>query len=235
MSKLNFSKETIDVLKKVYEVNQGIKLVKGGDTIKCKSTDGSILIHAPIKEDIPRDFHIYDLREFLSVLSIIEDPIIDFSNDKYLQIQSNDETQKLRYLESDPEFVKSYIEKTPNLPSIDFSVTVTGEQFASVMKAATLMKLEYVGFVSDGEKIDIAAFNKNNGDDSVTNNFSIKLIEEETEPFEMFFKIETMNVGVLLGEGDLNFDVCSKKITKIVTESGKTFWMAMNTDSKWGV
>ena len=230
---LQLSKETIETLKKIYEVNQGIKFVEDEDVLKVKSTDNSLLVSAPIKEKFPRDFYVYDLREFLSVLSIIPEPKLDFSSDNYLLVQSDDGKQKLRYLESDPQFVTSYTDKEPKLPSVDFTVKVSEDQFASVMKAAQTMKLEFVGFLCDGETISFAAFQKNNGDDNMTNNFSIEMLDGDTE-FSMFYKIDSQNIGVLLNEGDLTFEVSEKKISKVTAESGKVFWISMNANSKYG-
>lgn len=227
---MKMSKQTMETLKKVYEVNQSVKFIEDDKVIKVKSTDNTLLMHAPIEEAFPRDFHVYDLREFLSVLSIIQEPILDFSDPKFLKIESEDKKQKLRYLESDEQFVKSYTDKEPNIPESDFIVNVSEEQFASVMKAAQTMKLDFVGFVSDGSTISLSAFNKNNGDESTTNNFSIDLIESE-DVFKMFYKIDSQNISVLLGEGDLLFEVSYKKISKIHTKTGKTFWIAMNANS----
>jgi len=230
---MKLSKETLDTLKKVYEVNQSVKFVEDEKVVKVKSTDNTLLMHAPIEEAFPRNFHVYDLREFMSVVSIINEPVLDFSDDKFLKIESEDKSQKLRYLESDPQFVQSYTEKEPKMPSIDFKVEVTAEQFSSVVKAAQTMKLDFVGFVCDGEQITLSAFNKNNGDNNITNNFAIELAEGDTE-FEMFYKIDSQNIGVLLGEGNLTFEVSSKKISKVQAESGKTFWIAMNANSTYG-
>lgn len=229
---MKLSKETIDILKKVYEVNQSVKFVKDEDIIKVKSTDNSLLMHAPIDDTFPRDFHVYDLREFLSVLSIIPEPKLDFSDDKFLKVSSDDGNQKLRYLEADPQFVQSYTDKEPKLPGIDFEVVVSADKFSSVMKAAQTMKLDNVGFISDGETITLSAFNKNNGDSKTTNNFSIDLADADAV-FEMFYKIDMQNIGVLLGEGDLTFEVSSKKISKVATQTGKTFWIAMNANSSY--
>lgn len=233
--KITLSKETIDTLKKMYEVNQSAKFVGGDQTLKLKSTDNSLLAHANITEKFPRDFYVYDLREFLSVISIIENPVLDFSDSKMVLISSPDGKQKLRYIETDPEFVTSYTDKTPKMPSTEIEVSVSGEQYQSVMKAAQTMRLEYVGFISDGETVSLSAFNKNNGDDNTTNKFAIELMEVEDDvKFEMFYKLDNQNIGVLLGEGNLDFVISSKKISNIKTETDKEFWIAMNIDCKYG-
>lgn len=237
MSTMQLSKNTIDTLKKTYEVNQSVKFVKDADLLKVKSVDNTLLVHAPIDQSFPRDFHIYDVREFLSVLSIIEEPELDFSNDNYVVITSKDNKQKIRYLESDPTFVESsYVDKTPKNPDPEVNLSVSEQDFQSVMKAANIMNLEFVGFVCDGENIYLTAFNKHTGgDDNETNTFTVHLsdYDHDTE-FKLFYRIDSQNVSVLLGEGDLDFELSSKKISKIKTGSDKTYWIAMNIDSNYG-
>ena len=230
---ITFSKESIDTLKKTFEVNQCVRLVGNDKTLRVKSTDSTMMMIAELEEEPPRDFYIYNLKEFLSVLAIIDEPELDFSNEKFLKIQSPDGKQTLRYMESDPEFVTSYIAKDVPFTDEVFEVEVPEKEYTNVIKAASSMNLEYVGFVCDGEKITISAFNKNNGDGNVANNYSFDLGEHDT-PFQMFYKLATQNINVLMNEGDLTFTVAKKKISKIKTESGKTFFIAMNPESKYG-
>lgn len=230
---MKISKATVETLKKAYDVNQSVRLKADEDTLKICTNSANLLLHAPLEDQFPRDFNIYDLGEFLRVTSIIDDPTLDFSNDSFLAIKSDDGKQKIRYMESDPDFVKdSYTEKTPDLSDPDIELEVTQSQFASIMDAAKTMKLEYVGFIADGETVSITAFNKNNGDENETNKFSIELMDTDLT-FQMFYKLDSQNISVLEGEGDLNFSIVSKKISKVESNSGKTFWVAMNIGSKW--
>lgn len=237
MSIVTLSKETFETLQKMFDVDQSLKLVAGEQVLKSKSGDNTMLIHAPIDVEFPRDFHIYDLREFLNVIKIIPDAQLDFSNDKYVLIRSVDGSQKLRYMESDPEFVKSYTPNEPNMASPDLEVEVTEEDWLRVLKAAQIMKLQFVGFVSTGEgKVTLSAFNQNNGDENMTNVFSVEVqpANEVTESFQMFYKLETQNIGVLSSEGKLSFEITKNRVSRVKTESGKTLWVSMNVNSKWG-
>ncbi len=184
-----------------------------------------------IPEIFPRDFHVYDLREFNSVVNIVNDPMFDFTSDKFVVIKSSDGKQKLRYIEAEPELIESYIDKDLPLDKIDLTVEVTGQQLTSVLKGAHTMKLAYVGLIGDRQTIQIAAFNKNDGDENETNNFNIEVGETESL-FRLFYKLEVHKLGVVEGEGALKFEINSKKkVSRITTESGKTFWIALDTKS----
>lgn len=237
---VQFSSETIETLKKLYNVNATLKLVdeSGEDNqkyLRSVSSDKSLLVIAPIKETIPREFNIYDLKEFLAVQSIIEEPIIDFSNEAFLEIKSEDGYQKLRYMESQPKMVNSYTEKTPNLDNlIDVSFVVPAEDFKRVYKAASTMSLDNIGFICDGEKINLCAFSMANEDTVETNYFAIEVGEFDT-PFKMFFKMEhSKQIGVFLDEGDLRFNISSKRICRVESGSGKTFYSSFNSKSTFG-
>lgn len=234
-NKIELSQSTIATIKKLSQINQTLKLLGDSDTLRSKSESNVMFCYAPIEDKFPRDFHIYDVREFLSVVNIIENPILDFTNDKFVIVRSKDGKQKLRYLESAAQFVTSFTTKEPKLESVDFEVAVTEAQFKSVITAANTMRLEYIGFIGDGDKISIVAFNKNNGDEVETNTFSIELGDSDTDqPFRMFYKLETHKVDVLQGEGSLKFAVSSRLVSKVDTESKKTVFITMDKKSTFG-
>ena len=66
---MKLSTETISVLKNFGAINQGI-LFKKGKTLKTVSSHKNILAEVTIKEDIPAEFGVYDLNNFLSVVSL---------------------------------------------------------------------------------------------------------------------------------------------------------------------
>lgn len=233
---MKISKQTVDNIKRLYDINQGLMLSGKEKVLRSKTTDNTALAIVPIEEQFPRDFYIYDLKEFLSVLSIVPDANFDFSDSKKLVITSDDDRQRLVYLESDSQFVTAYTDKTPILPSVDLEVTVTEQELASVIQASSIMKLESIGFVSDGQTVRLQAFSRNNGSKNVTNQFAIELSPTNpvTEQFNMYYNTDGKLINVLLGEQDLKFQIGKGKTSKIQTGSGKEFWMVMNIGSSWG-
>jgi hypothetical protein len=63
---MKLSNETVAILKNFGAINQGI-LFKPGKTLKTVSSHKNILAEVSIKEDIPAEFGIYDLNNFLSL------------------------------------------------------------------------------------------------------------------------------------------------------------------------
>lgn len=230
---IKLSSDTVATLKKLYVVDQSIRIPANSKTLRVKSANNTMMARCTIETEFPRDVNIYDIREFNSVLSIVDKPELDFSNDKFILIKSEDGKQKLRYLEAEPSLIKSYIDKDISLSNVDIELTITEAQLDSVLTAASTLRLEYVGFVGVDGVISLSAFNKNNGDGNETNYFAIEVGTTEAE-FRMAYKLDIHNVRVLKDEGELNIKIDAKrKISEISTASGKTFWIAFDAKSEY--
>ena len=96
---MKLSKDTIEVLKNFYDINQSI-VVKKGNKLKTVNTLKNILAHATVKEDFSKDFAIYDLSKFLGLLSALEDPELEF-NEKYVTVLSKLQKTNYRYVDID--------------------------------------------------------------------------------------------------------------------------------------
>lgn len=225
-NEVRLSKETIDILKGVYAINQTLKIVADKAEIRSVNDVKTIAMQTPIAETLPRTFCIYDVREFIGVVGIISNPVLDFTNDKFVLIKSEDGSQKLKYVDGAENLINSYFEKDFKLPSEDLVVEVKAQQLKAVMNAATTLKLDWIGFKSDGEgKVVLTAFDRNNGSGNDTNGFSIE-VGDTTDTFDMFYK--TDNLAVL--DGDCKFTISSRKVSQVIN-GGKTFFMALSADS----
>lgn len=227
-NEVRLSKETIDKLKSLYAINQTLKIVENSNEIRTVNEFKTCACITQIAETLPRTFCIYDLREFISVLNIIENPVLDFTNDKFVVVKSEDGRQKLRYMDGAESLINSYFDRDFKLQSEDISVSVTAAQLKAVMSAALTLKLEYVGFKADGESIYLSAFDRNNGSGDDTNGFSIE-VGESTDTFDMFYKTEAFTIL----DGDAQFEISASRVSKILN-ADKTFWMTLDADSTFG-
>ena len=113
---MKLSSETIDVLKNFSNINQNI-LIKEGDTVRTMSTMKNILASAKVKEEFGQEFGIYDLTEFLGVMSLVGDPELEFDNDSFLTINGNG-SANIKYFFSDPSILISPPDRTEALSDL---------------------------------------------------------------------------------------------------------------------
>jgi hypothetical protein len=71
---MKLSNDTLNVLKNFASINQSI-MFKKGKTLKTVSGGKNVLAEATINEEIPADFGVYNLNEFLSVLSLHKEDV----------------------------------------------------------------------------------------------------------------------------------------------------------------
>ena len=69
--KMKLSEKTLALLKNFSTINQSI-LFKKGNTLRTMSVMKNILAEADIEEEIPQDFAIYDLVQFLNGIDLYD-------------------------------------------------------------------------------------------------------------------------------------------------------------------
>ena len=77
---MKLSKETIAILKNFATIQPNL-MFKAGSELKTIAEAKNIVAKAAITEQIPQDFGIYDVNDFLSSLSLFNDPTFAFNAD----------------------------------------------------------------------------------------------------------------------------------------------------------
>ena len=223
---MKISNKTLDILKNFSEINQSV-LIKTGKKLKTVSTLKNILAHAEVEEDFPQDFAIYQLNEFIGVLSTMSNPDLTF-NDKYVML-SQENGACTKYFYAEPSVVVSP-EKDITMPSEDINFTLLENQYDDLLKMSSILQLNdiLVKGCPKSNGIYLAVTNKKN---DTSNDYSVKVGEGVTEPFKMYFKTE--NLKMVIGDYDVN--ISSKGISHFKNKKDNLeYWIALEPDSKYG-
>ena len=223
---MKISTKTLDVLKNFSEINQSI-LIKKGKKLKTVSALKNILAHAVVEEDFPQDFAIYQLNEFIGVLSTMSNPNLTF-HDKYVML-SQENGACTKYFYAEPSVVISP-EKDITMPSEDINFTLLEKQYNDLLKMSSILQLNdiLVKGCSRTGKIFLAVTNKKN---DTSNDYSVQVGEGASEPFKMYFKTENLKMVV----GDYNVHISSKGISHLENMNIKLdYWIALEPDSNYG-
>jgi hypothetical protein len=180
---MKLSEHTVSILKNFSTINQNI-LVKEGSQLQTMSTMKNILGTADVSEAFPRDFGIYDLNEFLGVLTLVNDAELKFDNDSYLTV--NGGRTKIRYFYSDPSILTTPPE-TFNPPECDITFEVSKNVLTNLLKASAVMQLPDV-VLSNGK---ITATDLKN---VTSNKFTEQLDDTVSDPFELRFKVDNLKM-----------------------------------------
>jgi hypothetical protein len=195
MSKVILSKKTLDVLKNFASINSSIVFRKGS-TVRTISNAEDILAKYTAEEVFPVDFAIYDLGQFLSGITLFNDPQLEFSNNDYVSIRGGGRSAK--YYFSDPEItLKSAPEKNVKFPGADIQFNITCDELMYLQKASAVYSLPDLTFqsVEDENTIKLILRDKEN---DTSNTYEQSISGCATGSYSLDVKIE--NIRLLLGD-----------------------------------
>ena len=221
---MKLSDKTLSVLKNFSTINQSI-LFKQGTKLRTISVMKNILAEATITEEIPTDFGIYDLSQFLNGLSLHQSPELDFTNEGHVVIKEG--RMRSKYFFADPNVIITPPDKAIDLPSEDVSFELRTEQLDKLLKAAAVYQLPDLAVVGGEGVVKILVRDKKN---DTSNDFSIVVGETDKE-FSFNFKVE--NIKILPGTYDVI--VSQKLLSRFVSKNHDlTYYIALEPDSTFG-
>jgi len=218
---MKLSDNTINLLKNFSSINQSI-LFKEGNKLRTISVMKNILAEATITEEIPRDFGVYDLNQFLQGHSLHASPELDFSNEDYVVIREG--KMRSKYFFADPSVIVSPPEKEISLPSEDVEFVITSQQLLSLKKAASVYQLPDISVIGGSGVVKLVARDKKN---DTSNDFSIVVGETDKE---FIFNYKEENLKILPGTYDVV--VSSKLLSRFSNQNcDVVYYLALEPDS----
>ena len=187
---MKLSNETIGVLKNFGSINSGIFLKKG-KTIKTVSSHKNILAQATIPDEIPADFGIYDLNEFLSVVSLHKDDLNLEFDSKNVVISGLKGRSKIKYRSCDATMLVVPPEKTLQIANPEIQFDLSAEDFRWILDAANVLGSPQISVESDGTKVTLNTLDVTN-DSAHTESLELE-VEGSGNKYKMVFKTENFS------------------------------------------
>ena len=218
---MKLSESTLSLLKNFSTINQSI-LFKQGNRLRTISVMKNILAEATIGENLPKDFGIYDLNQFLNGLSLHHNPDLDFANEGHVVIKEG--RMRSKYFFADPQVIITPPDKEMTLPTEDVTFELSTEQLDKLLKAAAIYQLPDLTVEGGNGVVKIVVKDKKN---DTSNSFSIT-VGETDKVFSFNFKVE--NIKILPGTYDVV--VSSKLLSRFNSKNHDlTYFIALEPDS----
>ena len=217
---MKFSERTIAILKSFANINKSI-MMKEGKVIKTITPEKTLIAVANIDDELPGNACVYDLSRFLSILSLYNEPDVEF-NDKYFIISEG--KRRTKYVYADVSMIHTPPEKDIKIPSADVVVDVKWDDLQSVLKAAGVLQFSEVAFIGkDGTCYLKAIDSANEGADD----YGVEIGETEDD-----FKIIIKTDNLKLLPQDYRVTLCSKGISEFKGEN-VTYYVAIDSKSTY--
>ena len=221
---MKLSDSTLSLLKNFSTINQSI-LFKQGNRLRTMSVMKNILAEATISEELPKDFGIYDLNQFLNGLGLHNNPELDFANEGHVLIKEG--RSRSKYFFADPSVIVTPPDKSIELPSEDVTFDLSTEQLDKLLKAAAIYQLPDLSVIGENGVVKILVRDKKN---DTSNNYAVTVGETDAV-FSFNFKVE--NIKILPGTYEVV--VSQKLLSRFVSKNHDlTYFIALEPDSTFG-
>jgi len=221
---MKLSDKTLSLLKNFSTINQSI-LFKQGSKLRTISVMKNILAEATVEEELPKDFGIYDLNQFLNGMGLHQSPELDFENDGHVVIKEG--RMRSKYFFADPSVIITPPEKEITLPTEDVKFELSTQQLDKLLKAAGIYQLPDLAVIGESGVVKLLVRDKKN---DTSNDFSV-IVGETDKQFSFNFKIE--NIKILPGTYEV---VVSQKLLSKFTnkDCDLQYYIALEPDSTFG-
>lgn len=223
---MELSDSTLSILKNYASVNSNL-VINEGSTLQTISEAKNILSKAEIKESFPKTFGVYDLNEFLGVLSLVDSPRLNFE-ENYVIIGDSTGRSKVKYFYSDTEMLTTP-SKEVKMPDTDVRFTLDGDTLGKVKRAASALGHSELHVSPSGSAVSLTVTSSEN---STANSFSIDVEgSSSSDKYNFVFNISNLKID----QGDYEVEISSKLISKFTNSaSDLMYWIALEKTSTYG-
>lgn len=206
---MKLSENSLNVLKNFASINSGIVLNKGA-VQKTIAADKAVLLQATLEDEIPEMFGIYDLNQFLGILTALKNPELKFGKNT---VVIDDGELSVTYRGCEANLIITPPEKDLVLKSVTtsfFLPTATSQKLIKIAAMINLPNLSVIG--KDGELLlKIHERSNDTSNDGVT-----KIGDYAGEDFTATFKTDNLK---LLPE-DYNVEIQKGAFAKFENKAG---------------
>lgn len=221
---MKISKETLAILRSLSNIN-GSLMLQEGNKISTIAEGNTIYATVDVPEEFPIQFGIYDLNEFLSIVSVFkEDAEFDFQ-EKFVTI-SEGTSNKIKYYSAGEGIVKTP-PSTIKFPEPEIKFDLDQSTIDTMRKVASTLKTSDVSIIGESGDLKIVITDKKN---STANSFET-IIGATEHTFKINFRIDNLK----LYHGNYLVEISSKKISRFTNKDiTLTYYIAVEADSTFG-
>lgn len=220
---MKLSDRTVDLLKSFSTLNPSIMLTPG-KKLSTMAPSETVVAESVIEEEFEDNYAIYNLPQFINVLSLFDDYDMTFTKE---HVTIKGETRKLRYSFCSPNLITLPPEGGVEFPEPEIEFEMPQNSFKTINKAISMLTAQHIAFVGNSKEIHLETLGATNDD----NYFDMK-VGETDKVFNFITKPEHLKMF----PGDYKVRISKEGIAEFVTvdmHTGKPtrYWIIAEEDS----
>jgi hypothetical protein len=216
---MKLSENTLSVLKNFASINSGV-LLNTGKVQKTISPEKSILVEANLEDDIPNQFGIYDLNQFLGNVTTLRNPELTFTKDS---VKIDDGELAFNYHACSGNLIITPPDKELILKTVDVKFSLPNVTLQKLLKVATMNSLPNLSVLGKNGELHLKIHERSN---DTSNSGTIKIGEYAGQDFTASFKTDNLK----LLPDDYNVELQKGTFAKFENTAGNLkYWIALET------
>jgi hypothetical protein len=222
---MKVSNDTLNVLKNFSTIQSNI-LIQEGDTLKTISGLSNVMAVCKVADTFDKEVAIYDLNQFLGVVSLFNDPDFDFQDTSVVLKEGNVDTE-YRYAEKS---TITHPERDLKLPEVKLEFILKEADLEALLKASSILGVTDFLLKGEGDSAKLIVCDlKNPGSNSYS--VSVDVVDHGTTG-EYTVCLDTDNLKFLSGDYKVNVtpQVCEfTHIDRAKNGLDLTYYVAVTT------
>ena len=223
---MQLTETTLAVLKNFATIQPNV-ILNEGNTVKTIAEAKNVMSVAVLDQSFDKTVGIYNLDEFLNVLSLVETPELNFG-DEFVTVSDTTGRSKVKYFYSDVGILTSPAKDIP-MPEAEVKFTLDEVTLSRIRRAASALGHEKMTITATEGGIKICVVDHT---DSTSNAFEIT-VPGTCDSTEFTFVMNISNLKLIAGDYDV--EVSSRLISKFTNKgSDVSYFIALEKSSTYG-
>lgn len=223
---MQLNEQTLAVLKNFATIQPNVILAEG-NVVKTIAEAKNVMSVATLDQTFDKTVGIYNLDEFLSVLSLVDSPDLNFHDD-FVTVQSTSGRSQVKYFYSDTSILTSPAKDIP-MPEAEVEFVLDEGTLGKIRRAAGALGHEKMTITATEGGIMLTVVDNT---DSTSNAFEI-VVPGTCQSDDFTFVMNIANLKLIAGDYDVK--VSSKLISQFVNKSTDIeYFIALEKSSTYG-
>lgn len=225
---MQLNETTMEVLKNFAHIQKNL-LIPEGDTVKTIADAKNVMAVAKLNQSFDKSFGIYDVDQFLSALSLVDDPTLDLG-DSFVTVKDSSGRSSVKYFYSEADILTTVSKDIP-MPESEVRFKLDEATLGRVRRAAGTLGHEKMTITATEGGVLLSVVDNT---DDTSNAFNITVpgsYDPEKDKFS--FVMNIANLQLLSGDYDVEFS--SRLISKFTNENiDVCYYIALEKSSTYG-
>lgn len=223
---MQLNENTMAVLKNFASIQSNVVL-REGNVVKTIAEAKNVMAVATLDQTFEREVGIYNLDEFLSVLSLVDTPELEFSDD-FVTVSDSTGRSKIKYFYSDLGILTSPAKDIP-MPEAEVRFDLDEGSLNRIRRAAAALGHEKMTITATEGGVELTVVDNS---DSTSNAFSI-VVPGECDSTDFTFVMNISNLKLI--SGDYEVAVSSRLISNFKNKASEvSYFIALEKSSTYG-